>query len=72
MGNPRSFDDYPPIMGTADVAELLLIPTVNTVRRMAQEGRIPAYRLPGSRRYRFLRDEIIAWLHSDEPKVNPR
>jgi len=72
MGNPRSFDDYPPIMGSADVAELLLIPTVNTVRRMAREGRIPAYRDPGARKWRFNRDELLAWLHSDATKVNPQ
>jgi excisionase family DNA binding protein len=65
MGIPRSFDDYPPVMDTADVAEMLLIPDVQTVQRMARQGRIPAHREPGTRRWRLDRNELIAWLKSE-------
>lgn len=71
MGNPRSLDDYPPVMNSAQVAELLGYP-VTTIQALAREGRIPVRRLPGTRQYRFLKDEIIAWLHSDDTRVNPR
>jgi excisionase family DNA binding protein len=71
MGKPRPFDDYPPVMDSADVAEMLGLPSIKTVQTLVREGRIPARRLPGTRRYRFLRDEIVEWLHSDETRVNP-
>jgi excisionase family DNA binding protein len=35
---------------------------VQVVRRMAREGSIPAYRLPGGRSFRFFRDEVLEWL----------
>jgi len=68
MGTPRAFDDYPPVMDSAQVAELLLIPSVQTVRRMAQEGRIPAHR--SASQWQFDRDELLAWMKS-ETKVTP-
>jgi len=58
-------------MNSAQVAELLLIPSVQTIQTLARKRRIPAHRLPGARRYWFLREEIVAWLHSDETKVGP-
>ena len=35
---------------------------VQVVRRLAREGKIPAYRLPGGRAFRFFRDEVLEWL----------
>jgi len=35
---------------------------IQMVRKYAREGRIPAYRLPGGRTFRFFRDEIIDFL----------
>jgi excisionase family DNA binding protein len=35
---------------------------VQMVRKYAREGRIPAYRLPGGRTFRFFRDEIFGFL----------
>jgi excisionase family DNA binding protein len=43
------------------VAELLGM-NVQVVRRMAREGSIPCYRIPGGRPFRFFRDEVLEWL----------
>jgi hypothetical protein len=71
MGKPRSFDDYPPIMTSADVAEMFGYPNIKQVQTLARGGHIPVRRLPGTRQYRFLRDEIVGWLQSDATRVNP-
>jgi len=56
-------EEYPQVLDTAMVAEMLGM-NVQVVRRMAREGQIPAYRLPGGRSFRFFRDEILDWLKS--------
>ena len=56
-------EDYPQVLDTAMVAEMLGM-NVQVVRRMAREGEIPAYRLPGGRSFRFFRDEVLDWLRS--------
>ena len=71
MGIPRSFDDYPLVMNTAQVAEMLNLASIKTVQALVRKGRIPAHRLPGARRYWFLRDEIVVWLKSDATRVTP-
>ena len=43
---------------------------VQVVRRMAREGTIPAYRLPGGRSFRFFRDEVLDWLKSFPVEVD--
>lgn len=53
--------DYPPILDASLVAELLGM-NVQMVRKYAREGRIPAYRLPGGRPYKFFRDEIFEFV----------
>lgn len=53
--------DYPPILDAAQVSELLGM-NVQMVRKYAREGRIPAYRLPGGRSFKFFRDEIFDFL----------
>ena len=64
MGDaPNDMDGYPPVMDAAMVGELLGM-NVQMVRKYAREGRIPAYRLPGGRTYRFFRDEVIDYLRS--------
>ena len=67
---PGSVMTWAPILTSADVAELFGRP-VKTIQALVRKGRIPAHRLPGARRYWFLREEIVAWLHSDETKVGP-
>jgi excisionase family DNA binding protein len=68
----RSFEDYPPVMDSADVAELLGLSSIKQIQQMVREGRLPARRLPGSRHYRFLRDELVAWLRSDATAVRSK
>jgi excisionase family DNA binding protein len=53
--------DWPPILDAAEVAELLGM-NVQMVRRYAREGRLPAYKLPGGRTFKFIREEIIEFL----------
>ena len=60
--------DYPQILDAAHVAELLGM-NVQMVRKYAREGRIPAYRLPGGRTFKFFRDEIFAFLKSHPVEV---
>jgi excisionase family DNA binding protein len=55
--------DLPPILDAAQVADLLGM-NVQMVRRYAREGRLPAYKLPGGRAFRFFRDEIYEFLRS--------
>ncbi len=52
---------YPPVLNTAQVAELLDLNT-RTVLAMAADGRLPASRLPDSRKYHFLLENIIDTL----------
>ena len=49
---------YPPILNTSQVAELLDL-NPRTGLNMAGDGRLPASRLPGSRKFHFLLEEII-------------
>ena len=53
--------DFPPILDAAQVAELLGM-NVQMVRKYAREGRIPAYRLPGGRTFKFFREEIFTFV----------
>jgi hypothetical protein len=34
------------------------------VRRYAREGRLPAYKLPGGRTFKFFRDEIYEFVRA--------
>ncbi len=53
--------DLPPILDAAQVADLLGM-NVQMVRRYAREGRLPAYKLPGGRTFKFFREEIFEFL----------
>ena len=55
----RGFSDYRPILTAADVADMLTI-SVQEVRRLSREGRLPARKI--GKAYRYFRDEIVAWL----------
>lgn len=59
---------YPPILSTAQVAELLDL-NPRTVLNMAGDGRLPASRLPGSRKFHFLLEEIIETLKANRVTV---
>jgi excisionase family DNA binding protein len=62
-------EEYPPILDAAQVAELLGM-NVQMVRRYAREARLPAYKLPGGRTFKFFRDEIYEFVKS-HPAVSP-
>jgi excisionase family DNA binding protein len=62
-GPVPGIDDYPPILDAAQVAELLGM-NIQMVRRYAREGRIPAYKLPGGRTFKFIRDEVFDFVRS--------
>lgn len=49
------------ILTAEDVAELLSM-NPQTVRRYGRDGRLPAYKLPGGRKFIFFRDEIYEFL----------
>jgi excisionase family DNA binding protein len=55
---------YPPILTTAQVAEMLDL-NVRTVLAMANDGRLPASRLADSRKYHFLLEDVIKTLQSN-------
>ena len=48
----------------ADGAARLLNVNKSSVFRMARDGRLPCYRLPGSRLVRFSRQKLMAWLET--------
>ena len=54
-------DNYPPLLTTAQVAELLHLGS-RTVLSMAADGRLRASRIPGTRQYNFFRDDVIRVL----------
>jgi excisionase family DNA binding protein len=56
-------EDFPPILDAAQVADLLGM-NVQMVRRYAREGRLPAYKLPGGRTFKFFREEIFEFIRS--------
>lgn len=56
--------EYPPILDTAQTAELLHL-NVRTVMNMANDGRLPASRLPGTRKFLFFLDDVIATLRAN-------
>lgn len=56
---------YPPILNTAQVAEMLDL-NVRTVLSMANDGRLPASRLADSRKYHFLLEDVIKTLQANK------
>jgi excisionase family DNA binding protein len=59
-------DDH--FLTVAQVADLLHVST-KTVFNMTRDGRLPARRLPGSRRYLYVRREILDLL--DQTRSGP-
>lgn len=55
---------YPPIVTTSMVAEILGL-NVRTVLIMAQDGRLPASRIPGSRSYRYFLADLVTMLEDN-------
>lgn len=65
----RIREQYPPILTTAQVAELLDL-NPRTVLLMAGDGRLPASRLPGSRKFHFFLEDVLDTLQVN--KVVPQ
>jgi excisionase family DNA binding protein len=61
--------DYGPVLTTVQVAELLDL-TPQTVQQMAKDGRLPAHRLPGARKYLFFTEDVLSFVrqHPVRPK----
>lgn len=57
----RIREQYPPILTTAQVAELLDL-NPRTVLLMAGDGRLPASRLPVSRKFHFFLEDVLDTL----------
>lgn len=66
----RLEEQYPPIVTTAMVAEILGL-NVRTVMLMAQDGRLAASRIPGSRSYRFFLADVIGVLEKNRLVPGP-
>ena len=54
---PLSEDE---VINAEDTARLLEMDVLK-VRRLAKQGRIPAFRIPGGRKYKFFRSEVVAY-----------
>ena len=54
-------EGYPPVLTTVQVAELLDL-TPQTVQQMAKDGRLPAHRLPGARKYLFFTEDVLRFV----------
>lgn len=57
------FDDLPPVLTTQQVADLLGLTPV-TIRQMVKDGRLLARRVPGSRKFMFLAEDVAELLRS--------
>lgn len=62
----RLEQSYPPIVSTAMVSEILGL-NARTVLLMAQDGRLAASRIPGSRSYRYFLADVVGML--DENRI---
>jgi excisionase family DNA binding protein len=60
--------EYGPVLTTAQVAKLLDL-NPQTVQQMAKDGRLPAHRLPGARKYLFFLEDVLGFVRSH--KVHP-
>ena len=66
---PFNPDDYPAILKPSEVADWLRL-SPRMIQLMAKDGRLPAMQIPGVRGYRFLKDDIAAFIESSMPKAH--
>lgn len=59
----RQLQDFPDIMTAQQVAEMLHM-SLDYVRKLSREGKIPSHKLPGGSHFRYFKDEIVDWLRS--------
>jgi len=67
-GVPGESSEYGPVLTTAQVAKLLDL-NPQTVQQMAKDGRLPAHRLPGARKYLFFLEDVLNFVR--QHKVHP-
>ena len=65
VDEPQSTTEAGEILTTEEVATTLGM-NIQMVRKYAREGRLPAYRLPGGRKYKFFRREILDYLRQGQ------
>lgn len=73
MADPRQDPaSYGPILTAAQVGQLLSM-NVASVRALAADGTLPASRIPGTRKWLFRLEEILAFLneHRNQPADAP-
>ena len=56
--------DLGPILDAVEAGELLNMHP-QSVRKLAREGVLPGYRIPGSRKYKFFTNELMATLRGN-------
>ena len=56
---PTSWDEFPLVLTTEEAAALLRV-HINTIKKMCNEGRLPANKV--GRDWRILRDELREYL----------
>lgn len=62
--DPKRRESTRPVLSLSEVArQYALAPW--TVRAAIDRGDLPAYRLPGQRRLRILREDVVQWLRSN-------
>lgn len=65
---PFNPDDYPAILKPNEVADWLRL-SPRMIQLMAKDGRLPAMQIPGVRGYRFLKDDIAAFIEHSMPRA---
>ncbi|MFZ4514914.1 MAG: helix-turn-helix domain-containing protein [Acidimicrobiia bacterium] len=68
---PFNPDDYPTILKPSEVAQWLRL-SPRMIQLMAKDGRLPAMQIPGVRGYRFLKDDIAAFIGRSMPHSMPQ
>lgn len=65
----RAVDELPPVSTIKDLARFLRLHehTVRADLSRRPDSLPPRMHLPGRRSVRFLREDVIAWLHAVEP-----
>ena len=63
---PANLDAFGPMLTLADVAAVLGV-HVDTARRYVKTGGLPAHRLPGSKQFYILKDEVVGFIR-EQPK----
>lgn len=64
MRRRKTFDDYPPVLTTAQTAELLQV-SAQTLRNWRWRGRGPKFLRLSSNRVRYRLSDVLDWMQSN-------